>query len=58
MDSAPVMVATHEMPRELKEAAIIDRRRALEAARAERIFDVKNRTIGVRRLNTHDQPQI
>ena len=43
----PVMVATHDVPREIKEAQIIDRRRALEAARVERIFDVKNRTIGI-----------
>eukprot|EP01052_Picozoa_sp_SAG31_P006962 SAG31_NODE_326_length_17664_cov_10.038543_21_plen_194_part_00 len=47
MDLAPVMVATHDIPREVKEAAVIERRRELEKARAERIFDVKNRTIGI-----------
>eukprot|EP01051_Picozoa_sp_SAG22_P022785 SAG22_NODE_5602_length_986_cov_1.068771_1_plen_253_part_01 len=39
--------AKHDVPREVKEAQIIERRRALEAARQERIFDVKNRTIGI-----------
>lgn len=46
-DFGPVMVATHDVPREVKEAAVIERRRDLERARADRIFDVKNRTIGI-----------
>jgi len=44
-DFAPVVV--HHVPPDVKEAQAVMRRRDMEAARHERIFDVKQRTIGI-----------
>lgn len=44
-DFAPVVV--HHVPPDVKEAQAVMRRREMEAARHERIFDVKQRTIGI-----------
>lgn len=49
MDSLDQFVpkVKHPLAPDAKEAAAIERRRAAEAARQERIFNVKQRTIGV-----------
>ena len=44
-DFAPVVV--HHVPPDVKEAQAVLRRREAEQARQERIFDVKQRTIGL-----------
>jgi len=47
LDKFASMTVKHEMHPEEKQAAGIQRRRAAEQARVERIFDVKNRIIGI-----------